>query len=166
MNINFRSELESDLPTEAEFNSIPSLELVADEDNAAALRRQLILAPAIQEEPVWDIPPAPVIPHVIHHKDDIYIIPDIDPDPYLPEEPDKYNDNDIGNKFDIDGNIQYWYNLVLNDRTKIKQGQIDQAEFSFRVLDKTHWDFIKRLWFTMIKDPRIPKSYEEAMKIL
>ena len=81
MNFNFRSELESDLPTEAEFNSIPSLELVADEDNAAALRRQLILAPAIQEEPVWDIPPAPVIPHVIHHKDDIYIIPDIDPDP-------------------------------------------------------------------------------------
>ena len=73
-----------------------------------------------------------------------------------------YNDNDIGNKFDIDGNIQYWYNLVLNDRTKIKQGQIDQAEFSFRVLDKTHWDFIKRLWFTMIKDPRIPKSYEAS----
>ena len=59
-------------------------------------------------------------------------------DPYLPEEPDKYNDNDIGNKFDIDGNIQYWYNLALNDRTKIKQGQIDQAEFSFRVLEKTH----------------------------
>ena len=51
MNINFRSELESDLPTEAEFNSIPSLELVADEDNADALRRQLILASAIQEEP-------------------------------------------------------------------------------------------------------------------
>ena len=47
MNINFRSELDSDLPTEAEFNSIPSLELVADEDNADALRRQLILAPAI-----------------------------------------------------------------------------------------------------------------------
>ena len=43
MNINFRSELESGLPTEAEFNSIPSLELVADEDNADALRRQLIL---------------------------------------------------------------------------------------------------------------------------
>ena len=61
MNINFRSELESDLPTEAEFNSIPSLELVADEDNADAPRRQLILAPAIQEDPVLDIPPAPVI---------------------------------------------------------------------------------------------------------
>ena len=108
MNINFRSELESDLPTDAEFNSIPSLELVADEDNADALHRQLILAPAIQEEPVPDIPPAPVIPldldHMIHHEDNIDIISDIDTDPYLPEEPDKYNDNDndIGNKFDID----------------------------------------------------------------
>ena len=50
MNVNFRSELKSNLPTAAEFNSIPSLELVADEDNADALRRQLILAPAIQEE--------------------------------------------------------------------------------------------------------------------
>ena len=109
MNINFRSELESDLPTEAELNSFPSLELVADEDNADALRRQLILAPAIQEEPIPNIPPAPVIPHdpdhVMHHEYDIDIIPDIDTDPYLPEEPDKYNDNNIGNKFDIDGNI-------------------------------------------------------------
>ena len=169
MNINFRSELESDLPTEAEFNSIPSLELVADEDNADALRRQFILAPAIQELPVPDIPPAPVIPHgpdhMIHHEDDIDIIPDIDADPYLPEEPDKYDDNEIGNKFDIGGNIQYWYNLALNDRTKIKRGQIDRAEFSFRVLEKTHWYFIKRLCFMMIKDPRIPKSYEEAMTI-
>ena len=102
---------------------------------------------------------------MIHHEDDIDIIPDIDTDPYLPKEPDKYSDNDISNKFDIDGNIQYWCNLALNDRTKIKQGQIDQAEFSFRVLEKTHWDFIKRLCFMMIKDPRIPKSYEEAMMI-
>ena len=68
------------------------------------------------------------------------MFPDIDTDLYLPEEPDKYNDNDIGNKFDIDGNIQYWYNLALNGRAKIKQRQIDQAEFSFRVFDKTHWD--------------------------
>ena len=167
MSINFRFELESNLPTEAEFNSISSLELVADEDNADALRRQLILAPTIQEEPVPDIPPAPVIPpdpdHTIHHEDDIGIIPDIDPDPYLPEELDKYND--IGNKFDIDGIIQYWYNLALNDRTKIKQGQIDQAEFSFCVLEKKNWDFIKRLCSMMIKEPRITKSYEEAMTI-
>ena len=32
-----------------EFNSIPSLELVHDQDNADALRRQLIMSPAIQE---------------------------------------------------------------------------------------------------------------------
>ena len=91
-----------------------------------ALRRQLILAPVIQEELVPDIQPAPVTPldpdHMIHHEDDIDIITDIDTDPYLPEESDKYNDNDIGNKFDVDGNIQYWYNLALNDRTKIKRG--------------------------------------------
>ena len=169
MNVNFRSELKSNLPTEAEFNSIPSLELVADEYNADALRRQLILAPTIQEEPVPDIPPAPVTPldpdHAIHHEDDIAIIRDINTDSYLPEELDKYNHRDIGNKFDIDGNIQYWYNLALNDRAKIKQGQIDQADFSFRVLEKTHWDFIKRLCFMTIKAPRIPKSYEEAMTI-
>ena len=89
------------------------------------------------KEPVPEIQPDPVIPtdldDMIHHEDDIDIIPHIDTDPYLPDEPDKYNDNDIGNKFDIDGNIQYWCNLALNDRTKIKQGQIDQAEFSFRV---------------------------------
>ena len=42
---------------------------------------------------------------MIHHEDDMNI-PDIDTDPYLHEELDKYNDNDIGNKFYIDGNIQ------------------------------------------------------------
>ena len=53
----------------------------------------------------------------------------------------------------------------MNDRTKIKRGQIDQAEFSFRVIEKTHWKFIKRLCFMMIKDLRIPKSYGEAILI-
>ena len=33
LTINFKSELEKDLPTLGEFNSIPSLELVHDEDN-------------------------------------------------------------------------------------------------------------------------------------
>ena len=46
-----------------------------------------------------------------------------------------------------------------------RSSKIDQAEFSFRVLEKTHWDFIKRLCFMTIKDPRIPKSYDEAMTI-
>ena len=35
--INFKSDLEKDLPTIGEFNSIPSLEVVHDEDNAGAL---------------------------------------------------------------------------------------------------------------------------------
>ena len=47
--INFKSDLEKDLPTIGEFNNIPSLELVHDEDNSDALRRQLIMSPAIQE---------------------------------------------------------------------------------------------------------------------
>ena len=48
LTINFKSELESDLPTIGEFNKIPSLELVHDEDNVDALRRQLIMSPATQ----------------------------------------------------------------------------------------------------------------------
>ena len=34
LTINFKSDLEIDLPTQGEFNSIPSLELVHDQDNA------------------------------------------------------------------------------------------------------------------------------------
>ena len=49
LTINFKSDLEIDLLTLGEFNSIPSLELVNDQDNADALRRQLIMSPAIQE---------------------------------------------------------------------------------------------------------------------
>ena len=47
MNVNFHSVNDTDLPSEQEFNNIPTLELVADADNADALRRQLILAPAL-----------------------------------------------------------------------------------------------------------------------
>ena len=39
------------LPSEQEFNNIPTLELVADADNADALRRQLILPPALPIAP-------------------------------------------------------------------------------------------------------------------
>ena len=46
MNVNFHSVNDNDLPSEQEFNNIPTLELVADADNADALRRQLILPPA------------------------------------------------------------------------------------------------------------------------
>ena len=47
MNVNFHSVNDNDLPSEQEFNNIPTLELVADADNADAFRRQLILAPAL-----------------------------------------------------------------------------------------------------------------------
>ena len=49
LTINFKSELEKDLPILGEFNSIPSLELVQEQDNADAPRRQLIMSPATQE---------------------------------------------------------------------------------------------------------------------
>ena len=49
LTINFKSDLEKDLPTVGEFNSISSLKLVHDEDSSDAVRRQLIMAPAIQE---------------------------------------------------------------------------------------------------------------------
>ena len=38
LTINFKSDLEKDLPTLKEFNGMPSLELVHDQDNADALR--------------------------------------------------------------------------------------------------------------------------------
>ena len=47
MNFNFHSVDDNNLPSEQEFNNIPTLELLADADNADALRRQLILPPAL-----------------------------------------------------------------------------------------------------------------------
>ena len=42
-----KSELETDLPTSEKFDRFPSLELVHDQDNANAFRRQLIILSAI-----------------------------------------------------------------------------------------------------------------------
>ena len=56
MNVNFHSVNDNDLPSEQEFNNIPTLELVADADNADALRRQLILPPALPIAPTTDTP--------------------------------------------------------------------------------------------------------------
>ena len=94
LTINFKSDLEKDLPTLGEFNSIPSLELVHDQDNADALRRQ---SPAIQEvtAPPTTNDPAP---HV--GPSDASSI--ISTDPYLPSDADVYNDADIGTKYDED----------------------------------------------------------------
>ena len=88
MNVNFRSMDDNDLPSEHEFNNIPALELVADADNADALRRQLILPPALPVAPTRDIPdPEPP--------------PDTDaplPDPFIPEAADPHNK--IGSTYD------------------------------------------------------------------
>ena len=79
LTINFKADLEKDLPTLGEFNSIPSVELVHDQDNADALRRQLIMSPAIQEvtvPPTTDVP-TPTVGH-----SDASSIPQADP--YIP----------------------------------------------------------------------------------
>ena len=77
--INFKSELENDLPTVGDFNIIPSLELVHDEDNADALRRQLIMSPATQE--------VIVSPSMTNHAPNVATLEAsnvITSDPYLP----------------------------------------------------------------------------------
>ena len=56
MNVNFYSVDDTDLSSEQEFNNIPTLELVADADNADALRRHLILPPTLPIAPTTDIP--------------------------------------------------------------------------------------------------------------
>ena len=56
MNVNFHSVDNNHLPSEQEFNNIPTLELVANADNADALRRQLILHPALPVDPTIDTP--------------------------------------------------------------------------------------------------------------
>ena len=90
---------DNDLPSEQEFNNISTLELVADADNADALRRKFILPPALPIAPTTDTPdPEPP--------------PDTDiplPDPFIPETPDPHNE--IGSTYDEVGNILYWYNI-------------------------------------------------------
>ena len=82
MNVNFHSVDDNDLPSDEEFNNIPALELVADADNADAVRRQLILPPALQVAHTPDIlDPEPP--------------PDTDvplPDPFIPEAADPHNE--------------------------------------------------------------------------
>ena len=81
--INFKSELENDLPTVGDFNIIPSLELVHDEDNADALRRQLIMSPTTQEVTVPLTTDAPAPP--VETLEASNILPS---DPYLPSAAD------------------------------------------------------------------------------
>ena len=55
LRINFKSDLEKDQPIIGEFDNIPSLELVHDEDNTDALRCRLIMSPATLEVNVPDL---------------------------------------------------------------------------------------------------------------
>ena len=109
MNVNFHSVNDTDLPSEQEFNNIPTLELVAEADNADALRRYLILPPALPVAPTPDIlDPEPP--------------PDTDiplPDPFIPEAPDPHNE--IGSTYDEAGNILYWYNIQHKDGDKARE---------------------------------------------
>ena len=91
LTINFKSDLEKDLPTLGEFNSMPSLELVYDQNNADALRRQLIMSPAIQEVTVPPTTNAPAPP--VGSSEASRILPT---DSYLPSDADVYNDAEIG----------------------------------------------------------------------
>ena len=75
--------------------------------------------------------------------ENIDLVSDPKPDTHLPEVPDKYNNGDIGSKYDEDGNVRCWYNISYNDRTKIRPGDLDQAEFSFRITAKQHWGWQK-----------------------
>ena len=86
MNVNFHSVDDNDLPSEQEFNNIPAVELVADADNAYALRRQLIIPPALPVAPIHDIldpePPPDADAHL--------------PDPFIPEAPNiQHKDGDM-----------------------------------------------------------------------
>ena len=106
LTINFKSDLEKDLPTLGDFNSIPFLELVHDQDNADALRRQLIMSSATQEVTVPDLTDAPAPPVQTSAAPSLPTS-----DPYLPSDVDVYNDEDR--------NIQYWHNMRYNLSTKV-----------------------------------------------
>ena len=158
LTINFKSDLDKDLPTLGEFNNVPSLELVHDQDNADAQRRQLIMSPAIQEVTIPDLTdvPTPLV--------ETSAAPSLPTsDPYLPSDADVYNDTDIGTKYDDEGNIQYWYNMKYNLSTQIKTGDPYPAEFRRVILEPQHWRSTKFLCALEVRDPRVPTSYDKAI---
>ena len=139
MNVNFHSFDDDYLPSEQEFNNIPTLELVVDVDNADALRRQLILPPALPIAPTTDTPdPEPP--------------PDTDiplPDPFIPETLDPHNE--IGSTYDEVGNILYRYNIQHND-----------GDMKLVMVETTHHDCMKQMLYMEVRDPRVPSSYDKA----
>ena len=130
LTINFKSELEKDLPTIGEFNSIPSLELVHDEDNADTLRRQLIMSPVTQDVNTNNSSDV--------HTPDVEtptLAPEHTSDPHLPSDATEYNDAEIGTEYGEDGNIQYWHNMKHNRPTIVHMGGLSPAEFSRVILE-------------------------------
>ena len=133
MNVNFHSVNNTDLPSEQEFNNIPTLKLVADADNADALRRQLILPPALP------IAPTPDIPDPEQPRDtDIPL-----PDPFIPKTPDPHNE--IGSSYDEVGNILYWYNIQHKD-----------GDMKLVMVETMHHDCMKQMLYMEVRDPRVP----------
>ena len=143
MNVNLHSVDDNDLPSEQEFNNIPTLELVADADNADALRRQLILPPALTVAPTPDIldpepPPDRDIPL---------------PDPFIPEAPDPHNE--IGSTYDEVCNVLYWYNIKHKD-----------GEMKLVMVETLHHDCMKQMLYMEVRNPRVPSSYDKAILLL
>ena len=139
LTINFKSDLEKDLPTLGEFNDIPSLELVHDQDNTDALRRQLIMSPTSQEVTVPLTTDAPAPP--VGTLEASSILPS---DPYLPSDANACNDADIGTEYDEEGNIQYWYNMRYNPSTEVTNGDPYRGEFSRVILETQHCECTRR----------------------
>lgn len=49
-----------------------------------------------------------------------------------------------------------------NDRSKMKLGDPDRAEFSLCVIENSHF---RQMCYMAVRDPRIPSSYENAILI-
>ena len=144
--MNFKSDLEKDLPILGEFNNIPSLELVHDQDNADALRRQLIMSPATEDVTVPDLTNVPTPPVETSAAPSLPTS-----DPYLPSDADVYNDADIGNKYDEEGNIWYWYNMKYNLSAQVKIGDPYPAEFSRVILGNSALEEHQAMFFFCVR---------------
>ena len=71
---------------------------------------------------------------------------------------------DIGDRNDIEGNMQYWCNMSYNDRSKMEPCDLDQAELSFS-METQHFGGIRQMCYMTVRDPRISSPYENAKLI-
>ena len=86
-------------------------------------------------------------------------------DPYLPSDANEYNDADIVNKHDEEGNIQYRHNMKYNLSTQVKTGDPYPAEFSRVILETQNWRSTKLLCSLEVRDLRVPTSYDKAIAL-